>query len=151
MWFEMTPRLKPKLGSAEFRVALQLGDENDTLRFEKAFARLMGQKYALAFPYGRTGLICLLRALGLKNQEIICPAYTCVVVPHAIVYSGNRPVFVDCGYDSFNMDLDLAEHAITEKTGAIIATSLFGYPVDIDRLESIRRRYPLIHIIQDCA
>ena len=147
----MIPRLKPALGLSELFAAFCPSRKDDVERFEKAFARLMGQRYALAFPYGRTGLLLLLKALGLKDKEIICPAYTCVVVPHAITYSGNMPVFIDCEQGGFNMDLDRAEMAITEKTGAIIATSIFGYPVDLDRLDEIRKRYPHIHIIQDCA
>lgn len=147
----MIPRLKPALGRSELLAALRPHDTGDIDRFEAAFAQLMGQQYALAFPYGRTGLMFLLESLGLKGKEVICPAYTCVVVPHAITYSGNVPVFVDCEQDGFNMDLDKAESAITENTGAIIATSLFGYPVDLDRLDGIRRRHPNISIVQDCA
>ncbi len=147
----MIPRLKPTLGIAEFLAAFRLPHKDDVERFEQAFAGLMGQRYALAFPYGRIGLILLLESLGLKEKEIICPAYTCVVVPHAITYSGNVPVFIDCEQSGFNMDLDRVEMAITEKTGAIIATSIFGYPVDLDRLDGIRKRYPYIRIIQDCA
>ena len=147
----MIPRFKPHLGIAEFLSAFSLPNKNDVEDFEKAFAKLMDQNYALAFPYGRTGLILLLEALGLKNSEIICPAYTCVVVPHAITYSGNKPVFIDCANGEFNMDLDLAENAINENTGAIIATSIFGYPVDLDHLDKIRKKYPHIFIIQDCA
>jgi dTDP-4-amino-4,6-dideoxygalactose transaminase len=112
---------------------------------------MMGHRHGIAFPYGRTGLMFLLKALDLKTKEIICPAYTCVVVPHAIVYSGNTPVFIDCKKSSFNMDLDMAEQAITGKTGAIVATSLFGYPVDLDRMDQIRQRHPQVHVIQDCA
>jgi len=145
------PRLKPTLGIEELLAAAHPPHKNDVERFEQAFAKLMGQRHALAFPYGRTGLILLLEALALKDREIICPAYTCVVVPHAITYSGNRPVFVDCEEGGFNMDLDRAEEAITAETGAIIATSLFGYPVDLDRLDEIRKHHPHIHIIQDCA
>lgn len=146
----MIPRLKPTLGLTEFLAALRSPHKDDVEQFEQAFARLMGQRYALAFPYGRTGLMLLLESLGLKDKEIICPAYTCVVVPHAIT-SGNMPVFIDCEQCGFNMDLDRVEKAITEKTGAIIATSIFGYPVDLDRLDEIRKRHPHIHIIQDCA
>lgn len=147
----MIPRLKPIIGARELVAALHPPRCDDVERFERSFAELMGQKHALAFPYGRTGLMLLLEALGLKDKEIICPAYTCVVVPHAIVYSGNVPVFIDCKQGGFNMDLDRAEMAITETTGAIIATSIFGYPVDLDRLDEIRKRHPHIHIIQDCA
>ncbi len=147
----MIPRLKPIIGLQEFIAALHLPRSGDLEKFETAFAQLVGQRHAVAFPYGRTGLLFLLRALGLEGQEIICPAYTCVVVPHAIVYSGNFPVFIDCERGGFNMDLDLAEQAINEKTGAIIATSLFGYPVDLDKLDQIRNRHPKVYIIQDCA
>lgn len=147
----MIPRLKPTIGLKEFLAAVQPPRKDDVMRFERSFAELMGQKYALAFPYGRTGLMFLLEALGLEGKEIICPAYTCVVVPHAIMYSSNKPVFIDCEADGFNMDLNIAEQAINEKTGAIIATSLFGYPVNLDQLYEIRKRHPHIFIIQDCA
>lgn len=147
----MIPRLKPTIGARELVAACHPPRRNDVERFERSFAELMGQKHALAFPYGRTGLMLLLEALGLDDKEIICPAYTCVVVPHAITYSGNKPVFIDCEVDGFNMDLNIAEQAINEKTGAIIATSLFGYPVNLDQLDEIRKRHPHIFIIQDCA
>lgn len=147
----MIPRLKPTIGIKELVAALHPSRRDDVERFEQDFATLMGQKYALAFPYGRTGMMLLFQALGLKDKEIICPAYTCVVVPHSIVYSGNTPIFVDCEPGGFNMDLGEAEKAITDKTGAIIATSLFGYPIDLDHLDEISKRNPHIHIIQDCA
>lgn len=147
----MIPRLKPTLGLSELIAAFTKPHKEDVNNFEKDFASLMGQRFALAFPYGRTGLIFLLEALGLKGKEIICPAYTCVVVPHAITYSKNKPVFIDSAKDEFNMDLDKAEAAINENTGAIIATSIFGYPVDLDRLDKIKKKYPNILIIQDCA
>jgi dTDP-4-amino-4,6-dideoxygalactose transaminase len=147
----MIPRFKPALGFDELKAAFSLPKKDDVKKFEEAFAELMEQKYALAFPYGRTGLTLLLEALGLKDKEIICPAYTCVVVPHAIVYSSNIPVFVDCESDGFNMDLDQAEKKITPRTGAIVATSLFGYPVNLDKLDKIRSNHPHVNIIQDCA
>ncbi|MBN1134501.1 MAG: DegT/DnrJ/EryC1/StrS family aminotransferase [Methanosarcinaceae archaeon] len=147
----MIPRLKPAIGARELAAAFHPPRRDDVERFERSFAELMGQKHALAFPYGRTGLMLLLEALGLDDKEIICPAYTCVVVPHAITYSGNKPVFIDCEVVGFNMDLNIAKQAISEKTGAIIATSLFGYPVNLDQLDEIRKRHPNVFIIQDCA
>jgi len=147
----MIPRLKPTIGIKELVAALSFSRRDDVELFERDFATLMGQKYALAFSYGRTGMMLLFEALGFKEKEIICPAYTCVVVPHSIEYSGNKPVFVDCEQSGFNMDLDKAEKAITEKTGAIIATSLFGYPVNLDKLKVLQKKYPHISIVQDCA
>ena len=84
------------------------------------------------------------------------PAYTCSVVAHAISLSGNQPCFVDIKLDDYNMDLDLLAEGINEDTRAIIATHTFGYPQDIDRLESIVRdaeaRYgQRIWLMQDCC
>ena len=147
----MIPRLRPEMGWAELAAAFTLPAKDDVERFETSFAELMGQKHAIAFPYGRTGLALLLEAMGVEGREVICPAYTCVVVAHAIVASGNEPVFVDSQEADFNMNLDRVEELITEKTGAIVATSLFGYPVDLERLGQIRSRHAGIRIIQDCA
>ena len=147
----MIPRFKPSLGWREFLAIALPTRRDDVQSFEQSFASLMGQKHAIACPYGRTGLWLLLQALGLSGKEIICPAYTCVVVPHAIVHSGNEPVFIDSQEFDFNMNLALVRDAINEKTGAIVATSIFGYPVDLDKLNRLRREFPQVRIIQDCA
>jgi perosamine synthetase len=146
----MIPRFRPALGLKELAAIIPSGNPSDIEAFEKAFAARMGQRHAISFPYGRTGLLLLLRALGIKDATIVCPAYTCVVVQHAIVLSGNRPVFVDSGLDA-NMNLDLAEAEIRPDTRAIIATSIFGHPVDLDRLDELKRRHPGVIVVQDCA
>ena len=145
----MIPRLRPMIGWDDVLAAFRA--EGTVDRFESDFATLMGQRGAVAFPYGRVGLMLLLEALGLKDREIILPAYTCVVVAHAIVLSGNRPVFVDSAEGEFNMDLVQAEAAISGQTGALIATSIHGYPVDLDQLDAIKVRHPGLIILQDCA
>ena len=147
----MIPRICPVLGWAEVAAALHWPTGDDVAVYEQAFAKCMRQRHAIAFPYGRTALTIALRALLGSGREVICPAYTCVVVAHAIVASGNIPVFIDSGADDFNMDLAAAEAAITTRTGAIIATSLFGHPVDLDRCEALRRANPGVVLIQDCA
>lgn len=147
----MIPRLKPRLGLREL-ISLFLPAKNSAvIDFEQNFANQMQHKYAIAFPYGRTGLKFLLQALAISNKEIICPAYTCVVVPHAIVLSNNKPIFVDSNQLDFNMDLQQIENKITHNTAAIIATSIFGYPINLDFLKRIKEKHPHIHIIQDCA
>jgi perosamine synthetase len=145
------PRIHPLLGWAEVGAALHWPGADDVARYERAFAASMGQRHAIAFSYGRSALSIALRALLGGGREVICPAYTCVVVAHAIVQSGNIPIFVDSGADDFNMDLGAVEAAITPRTGAIIATSLFGHPVDLDRLDVLRATHPGVLMIQDCA
>jgi len=108
------------------------------------------------FSFGRTALYALLKAWGLEKDEVICPAYTCVVVQHAIVISGNTPVFVDCEEGSFNMSYDGITDAITDKTRAIVVTHLFGYPMDVHKIQSIvsdaEEKYGnKIYVIQDAA
>lgn len=144
----MIPRLRPNLGLADYTALFKSAPIE---AFEARFATLMGQEHAIAFSYGRSGLLFLLKALGLQNQEVICPAYSCVVVAHAIVLSDNRPVFIDSDMGGFNMDLEQAERAIKNGAKVIIATSIHGYPVDLDKLDALQKRYPDVIIIQDCA
>lgn len=147
----MIPRLKPALGARELLAALAPW-RGGVEEFEAAFAREMGQRHAVAFPYGRTGLALLLEALGLRGAHVVCPAYTCVVVPHAVVASGNEPVFADSRDHDFNMDLELAARAVRRSGAqALVATSLFGYPVDLDALDELRARHPELRVVQDCA
>jgi perosamine synthetase len=151
----MIPRFKPYLGKEEF-LALFFPIRDAVSRFEKEFAKVFETRYALAFPYGRSALWAFFNAIGLRNAEIVIPAYTCSVVAHAVVLSGNIPRFVDISLPDFNMDLELLAKAINERTKVIIPTHLFGYPLDVDRLSDIIRaaesRYGnKIWIIQDCA
>ncbi len=151
----MIPRFKPYLGKEEILASLfPPRDCVDT--FEREFAKTFESPYAIAFPYGRSALWAFFNALGLRNSEIIIPAYTCSVVAHAIVLSGNIPRFVDITLSDYNMDLGLLEDAISERTRAVVPTHLFGYPLDVDRMSKIvqnaESRYgQKIWVIQDCA
>ncbi|MFC1749414.1 DegT/DnrJ/EryC1/StrS family aminotransferase [Pseudomonadota bacterium] len=151
----MIPRLKPWLGKEEFG-ALFRGDKSSVGRFEKEFAKEFQSVDAVAFPYGRSALWAFLKSVGIQGAEVVMPAYTCSVVAHAISLSDNTPVFVDICDPDYNMDLTLLSEAITERTRAVVATHLFGYPMDIDRVEAIitdaEARYGhKIWLIQDCA
>jgi len=151
----MIPRLKPYLGIEEFLASFQrMPDAVE--RFENEFAHIFGARHAIAFPYGRSALWAFFKALGIEEAEVIMPAYTCVVVAHAIVLSGNRPRFVDISTDDYNMGLTQFAEAINERTRVVIPTHLFGYPMDVEAVDEIVRaaeaRYGhKIWIIQDCA
>ncbi len=152
----MIPRFKPTLGWREMLALLLPHSGRAIERFEDAFARTMGQKHAIAFAYGRSALWAMLKALGLEGVEVVMPAYTCVTVAHAVVLSGNRPVFVDIAADGFNMDLDLLAGAVTERTWMVLPTHLFGFPMDVDRVAEIVRDAEArfghkIWVVQDCA
>lgn len=151
----MMPRFKPRIGAREL-MALLGRHRGAVERFEQSFARSFGAAEAVAFPYGRSALWAFLQAVGLRDAEVVMPAYTCSVVAFAVSLSGNRPRFVDIRLDDYNMDLQQVEAAIGPQTRAILATHLFGYPLDLDRLEAIvaeaqARFGHKIWIIQDCA
>jgi perosamine synthetase len=149
------PRLKPYFGKEEL-VAPFKYIPDAVSKFEIEFANIFESKYAISFPYGRSALWAFFMAMDIKNAEIILPAYTCSVVAHAIVLSNNIPRFVDIRLEDYNMDLEQVKEAITSRTRAIIATHLFGYPLDVEKLKSIVNEAEVIHghkiwIIQDCA
>ena len=121
----MIPRLKPYLGWEEALTIFQ-NTQDAVPRFEKAFATQFGCQHSIAFPYGRSALWAVLNTMGLKGIEVVQPAYTCSVVAHATVLSGNIPVFVDCNLTDYNMDLEKFSGAITALTEAVIPTQIFG-------------------------
>ena len=151
----MIPRFKPSIGMAELAAALR-PQPDAVARFERAFAAQFGTSDAIAFGYGRSGLFALCGALGFTGTEVVMPAYTCSVVAHAVSVSGNTCRFVDCEIGGYNMDLALLESAINEHTRMVIATHVFGFPADIDRVRDIvdrasERHGHKIWIVQDCA
>ena len=151
----MIPRFKPDLGWGEFKVLFRW-NSGAVEQFEKKFAGAFQAVDAVAFPYGRSAQWAFFKAIGLKGAEVIMPAYTCSVVAHAVILSGNKPCFIDIKLDDYNMDLDLVQAAINEHTRVIIATHTFGYPQDLDRLEEIVRKAEKcfghkIWLMQDCC
>ena len=151
----MIPRFRPALGLGEI-AALFRPVRGSVERFERAFAERFGGADAIAFPYGRSALWAMFKALGISDAEIVVPPYTCSVVGHAIALSDNRPRFVDIRLDDYNMDLDQLEDAINQNTRAVVATHLYGYPLDADRIARIvadaeARFGHKIWVIQDCA
>jgi dTDP-4-amino-4,6-dideoxygalactose transaminase len=151
----MVPRFKPSLNWKELISIFKL-NRGSVEKFEREFAKKFEAVDAVAFPYGRSAQWAFFKAMGIENSEVIMPAYTCSVVAHAVSLSGNTPCFVDIDLNDFNMNLDSAEKAINEKTRAIIATHTFGYPQNLDRLESMikkaeKRFGHKIWLMQDCC
>ncbi|MBN2036062.1 MAG: DegT/DnrJ/EryC1/StrS family aminotransferase [Chitinispirillaceae bacterium] len=102
--------------------------------FERMFARRIGARHALAFPYCRSAITASLGAMEIRNKEVVVPAYTCVVVPNAVVFSSNIPVFADISLDDYNMTPEAVRSALTKETKAVIATHFYGYPCEMDRI-----------------
>ena len=155
MKINMIPRFHPDFGLLEF-ISIFKRNKNAVKQFEKRFAKKFKSDKAIAFPYGRSALWCFLKSLDIHDAEIILPSYTCSVVAHAIKLSGNIPVFVDVNLSDYNMNLNLLTSRINKKTKAIIATHLFGYPLDINEVKKIINKAESkynnkIWLINDCA
>ncbi len=97
------------------------------------------------------GLEMALLACGIgKGDEVITPALSFVATANVIARVGARPVFVDVGLDSRNLDLEQVEAAITPCTRAILPVHFAGLPVDMERLYAIAHRHRL-RVIEDAA
>ena len=97
------------------------------------------------------GLELALLACGIgRGDEVITPALSFVATANVIVRVGARPVFVDVGLDSRNIDLGQVEAAITPRTRAIMPVHFAGRPVDMERLYDIAQRHRL-RVIEDAA
>jgi len=147
----MIPRLRPPFTLLE--IIGSLGSRQTSLKaFEDQFASHFGFKSAIFFPYGRSALLTLLEAMEWKNRNIVIPAYTCAVVPNAIVCSENTPTFVDCSPDHFNVPATNLGGVLTSGTDMVILTPIFGYPIERNECENtIRSNSPNAFVLYDLA
>lgn len=120
--------------------------------YELEFSAFLGQDVkAYAFWKGRVAFYAILKALGIgPGDEVILPAFTCVVVPNAIRMAGGRPVYVDITTGSFNLDPRQVERMISPRTKIILLQHTFGIPAPTAEVLDLADRYQL-HLVEDCA
>ena len=103
-------------------------DESVIRKYELKFSKKVGTHSAYSFGAGRMALYAILEALDIKDgDEVIIPAYTCVVVPNAVLYRGAKPIYVDIERDTFNIDVTQIESAITSKPRLSLLNIHLGY------------------------
>lgn len=98
---------------------------------------------------GTLALQIAIKVLGLKG-EIITTPFSYVATTTAILWESCEPVFVDIESNTFCIDADRIEDAITERTGAILATHVYGYPCDVEKIDRIAKKHG-IKVIYDAA
>lgn len=119
--------------------------------FEHEVAEYLGVKHAIGVNSGTDALIISLRALGVgPGHEVITTPFTFFATASSIMLVGAKPVFVDIEYDSFNIDPELIEPAITPRTKAIMPVHLYGRPANMTRIMEIARQHKL-YVIEDAA
>lgn len=119
--------------------------------FEQEFANYIGVSDCVGCNSGTDALILALRALKIgPGDEVITTPFTFFASAETISAVGATPVFVDIDSETLNLDVELIEAAITEKTKAIMPVHIFGQPTDMTRLMEIATKHNLA-VIEDCA
>lgn len=120
-------------------------------RFGSELAKYTGAKFVIPCGNGTDALQIALMALGLQpGDEVIVPSFTYVATVEVIALLQLTPIFVDVNPQSFNMDVELVEKAITKQTKAIIAVHLFGQSADMEPLLNISNQHK-IPVVEDNA
>jgi perosamine synthetase len=119
--------------------------------FEQRFAQYCGSKYGVSTTSGTTALHLALASLGIgKGDEVIVPAFTMAAPVFAVVYTGAKPVLVDCEPETWNMDVTQIEKKITPNTRAILPVHIYGHPCNMEPILKIAKERNL-YIIEDAA
>jgi len=126
--------------------------DGDRVRaFEEAFAAYQDARYGIAVTNGTVALRLALLAAGMEEgDEVIVPPYTFLATASAVVETNGVPIFVDIQPDTYNIDPDKIEAAITPRTRAIIPVHFGGQAADLERIMAIARRHNLV-VIEDAA
>ena len=123
-----------------------LGEEVQML--EQELQNFTNTKHAITCSSGTDALLLALMAIDIKpGDEVITTPFTWISTGEMIALLKAKPVFVDVEYDTFNIDTNLIEAAITKKTKAIMPVSLYGQPADIENILHIASQYNLKVII----
>jgi len=148
---------KPHLGKSEINEVVKslksgwIGTGPKVKKFEENFKKYKNSKYAIAVNSCTAALHLSLLAVGIKkDDEVIVPTLTFAATVNTVIHAGAKPIFIDCEKDSMNINPDLIEQKITNKTKAILPVHLAGRMCNMDKITIIAKKYKL-KVIEDCA
>ena len=120
-------------------------------RFEELIAERVGAPYAAAVSSGTAGLHLLVRTAGIgAGDEVITTPLSFAATANCFLFEGAAPVFADVDPRTWNLDPAAVEAAITDRTKAVMAVDIFGYPCELDPLIALCERHGLA-LIEDSA
>jgi perosamine synthetase len=154
---EAVPLSGPYLGEREEELVLEvmrsgrlsLGPTID--RFEELLAERVGAPYAAAVSSGTAGLHLLAVTAGIgPGDEVITSPYSFAASANCFLYEGGVPVFADIDRRTLNLTPAAVEAAITERTKAIVAVDIYGYPCELAELRAIADKHGIALIGDSC-
>jgi dTDP-4-amino-4,6-dideoxygalactose transaminase len=123
----------------------------ETRRFEQEFSEAVGCRYGVALANGTVALEAALAALEIgPGDDVLVTCRSFIASASCCVVRGARPVFADVDPDSQNVTAETLRAALTDRTRAIIAVHLAGWPCEMDSINVLARRHRLA-VIEDCA
>jgi dTDP-4-amino-4,6-dideoxygalactose transaminase len=151
------PLTKPELGQPEMDAVMSVLESGwlvqgpKVAEFERRIAEYCGARHAVATTNCTTALQLALNALELEpGAEVIVPSFTFVASVNAIIHAGLTPVIVDVELDTYNIDPDAVQQAITPRTRAILPVDQFGLAANIWRINEIADAHNL-RVVEDAA
>jgi len=153
----MIPIAKPVISDREKELVMEVLNSGMLVQgpkvaaLEEVFAEVCEVSHAIATTSGTTALHVALLAHGIgEGDEVITTPFTFIASANSILFTGAKPVFVDIEADTFNIDPDLIEAAVTPNTKAILPVHLYGYVCDMDAIMDIAKRHHLAVIEDAC-
>src|SRR3989344_7662967 len=153
----MIPIAKPFLDDNEIKAVSEVLNSGmisqgpKVRELEEKFAKLCGTKYAVAVNSGTAALHTALHVAGIEQgDEVITTPFTFIATANTILMQQAKPVFVDIGEDSFNIDAEKISEKITKNTKAILTVDLFGHLCDYNLINEIAKKNNLIVIEDAC-
>jgi dTDP-4-amino-4,6-dideoxygalactose transaminase len=153
----MIPVARPSIGETEERAVLEVLRSGWITQgprvgeFESAFSAYIGCRHAVAVSSCTTALQLALLAQGIgPGDEVICPSLSFIATANSIASTGATPIFCDIDLATYNLDPELVEGHITNRTRAILVVHQVGLPAEMNALSRVAGHYG-IPIIEDAA
>jgi perosamine synthetase len=151
------PIAKPIIGRKERRAVISvlksgsLTQGSEVVSFEKEFSALVEDRECVAVNSGTSALHLALISLGIgPGNEVLVPSFTFAASANAIVLAGAQPIFIDIDSETFNLNPELIERAITRNTKAIVVVHLYGLPAHMEAILAVAKKRNLL-VIEDAA
>lgn len=142
---ELMPRLAEMMARGQFILGSAVAD------FEAEFARFSGTAHCIGVSNGTDALEMVVRAAGLgPGDEVLLPANTFIASAAAIIRAGARPRIVDCDAQTYLIDPERVDAAITKRSRALMAVHLYGQMAPLERLQELAKASGLV-LIEDAA